>query len=136
MRIIALSAMLGLAIVGSAGADGVKVGVGVNIGVPAPPPVIVTPPVVVAPPVIVTPPVVATPPVVVTPFPPVVTTLPPLVVVPGSPVFYAPGVSMTRSTRRATSQVIEKTKNQSRRRRLGDGYHARTRQNACRRAAV
>jgi hypothetical protein len=94
MRIIALSAMLGLAIVGSAGADGVKVGVGVNIGVPAPPPVIVTPPVVVAPPVIVTPPVVATPPVVVTPFPPVVTTLPPLVVVPGSPVFYAPGVSM------------------------------------------
>lgn len=89
MRILLLTAIICLAVVGSVGADGVKIGVGVNIGVPAPPPVIVTAP---PPAVVVTPPVVVAPPIVVTP--PVVATPPQLVVVPGSPVSYAPGVEM------------------------------------------
>src|SRR5690348_16955544 len=74
MRIPLLTMIMSLALLGSASADGVRIGV--NIGVPAPPPVIVAPPV----------PVVVGPPVVVAP--------PHLVVVPGSPVFYAPGVEM------------------------------------------
>lgn len=79
MRVLALTAALGFATVGSAAAEGVKIGI--NIGVPTPPPVVITTP---------------TPPVVVMPSPPtVVVTAPPrLVVVPGSPVFYAPGASI------------------------------------------
>jgi hypothetical protein len=70
MRVLALTAVIALVTVGSATADGVKIGI--NIGVPAPPPVVVT-----APP------------------PPVIVTAPPqLVVVPGSTVYYAPNASI------------------------------------------
>ena len=67
MRVLLLTAVLALTAVNAA-ADSLKIGI--NIGVPAPPPVVVAPP------------------------PRIVTGPPQLVVVPGSPVFYAPGVSM------------------------------------------
>jgi hypothetical protein len=79
MRVLALTAVVALLTVGSATADGVKIGI--NIGVPAPPPVVIA-----------TPPL----PVVVTaPPPPIIIATPPqLVVVPGSPVYYAPSASI------------------------------------------
>ena len=70
MPVLALTAILALAVVSPVAADNVSIGV--KIGVPAPPRVVVMPPP-----------------------PPVVPVAPPkLVVVPGSPVFYAPGISI------------------------------------------
>jgi hypothetical protein len=70
MRVLALTAVVALLTVGSATADGVKIGI--NIGVPAPPPVVI-----------------AAPP------PPVIVTAPPqVVVVPGSTVYYAPNAGI------------------------------------------
>jgi hypothetical protein len=70
MPVLALTAILALAVVSPVAADNVSIGV--NIAVPVPPRVVVMPPP-----------------------PPVVLAAPPkLVVVSGSPVFYAPGISI------------------------------------------
>jgi hypothetical protein len=69
MRKLALTVIVALTAASPVAADNLSIGV--KIGLPAPPPIVVAPP------------------------PPVVITRPPqLVVVPGSPVFYAPGVSI------------------------------------------
>ena len=69
MRGLALTVILALTAVSPVAADNLSIGV--KIGLPAPPPIVVAP------------------------SPPVVITRPPqLVIVPGSPVFYAPGVSI------------------------------------------
>jgi hypothetical protein len=70
LRIRALTAVLALTAVSSVAAESLRIGI--DVGVPSPPPIVVTPS-----------------------RPPVVLAAPPqLVVVPGSPVFYAPGVSI------------------------------------------
>jgi len=69
MRVLALTVILALTAVSPVASDNLSIGV--NIRLPAPPPIIVAPP------------------------PPVIVASPPqLVIVPGSPVFYAPGVSI------------------------------------------
>ena len=71
-RALVIATVLTLTAAKPVGADSVKIGVGVNIGVPSPPTVIIAPP----------------------PAPVVIATPPQLVVVPGTPVHYAPGVSI------------------------------------------
>jgi len=70
LRGLALAAMLAITAVSPVAADSLRIGI--NVGVPSPPAIVVTPPP-----------------------PPIVVTAPPqLVIVPGSPVFYAPRVSI------------------------------------------
>jgi hypothetical protein len=70
LRVLTLTAVLALTAVSPVAADSLRIGI--DVGVPSPPRIVVTPP-----------------------SPPVVLAAPPqLVVVPGSPVFYAPGVSI------------------------------------------